>query len=477
MSIRIRFGLGLLGAALFLGVLGDVLLRKTPLGVNVLLWVAALVVVMVAVARALGTRISGGRRWMIPVLLLFAALVAWRDSPWLVAVNLLAIALALTIGALRVPASRLHRAGMADYVVGLGSVGAAAGGRTVSLVQDIEWQELPRGQQGRQAVAVGRGLAVALPLLILFGALFVAADTVFQSFVSDAVPDSRQLFVHGLLIAGFAWVSGGMLREFLGEQQAGTSEVKPSWTLGSTELVVILGLVNLLFLAFVLVQIRYLFGGSTLVEERTSLTYAEYARHGFFELVTVAALVLPLLLLADWIRRREHARHETVFRVLAGALVVLVFIVMASALERMRLYQREYGLTELRLYTTAFMLWLAVLFAWLAVSVLRGRRDLFAVGAVVTAFAAVLVLNAVNPDALIAKTNLDRPNLDVLYLGQLSDDATPTLVDSLPGLPPAERRDLANELATRSRGGADWRNWNWSRSRANDALEHLGPNP
>lgn len=477
MSIRTRFGLGLLGAALLLGILGDALLRKTPLGLNVLLWIAALVAVMVIVARALGAPISGSRRWMIPVLLLFAALVLWRDSPWLLSLNLLAIVLALTVGALRVPASRIHRAGVADYVVGLGSVGAAAGGRTVSLVQEIEWQELPRGPHARQVVAVGRGLALALPLLLLFGALFIAADTVFQSFVSDAVPNGREVVVHGLLVAGFAWVSGGMLREFLGERQAGAAEVRPSRTLGPTELVVILGLVDLLFLAFVLVQLRYLFGGSTLVEERTSLTYAEYARHGFFELVTVAALVLPLLLLADWIRRRDQARHETVFRVLAGALVVLVFIVMASAIERMRLYQREYGLTELRLYATAFMLWLAVVFAWLAVSVLRGRRELFAVGAVATAFAAVLVLNAVNPDALIAKTNLDRPNLDVYYLSQLSDDATPTLVEALGGLPSAERRDLKYELSTRSRGEADWRTWNSSRSRADRALAHLRAKP
>ncbi len=56
---------------------------------------------------------------------------------------------------------------------------------------------------------------------------------------------------------------------------------------------------NLLFLAFVLVQLRFLFGGSGLEEQRVGLTYAEYARHGFFELVVVAVLVLPLILGAD----------------------------------------------------------------------------------------------------------------------------------------------------------------------------------
>ena len=69
--------------------------------------------------------------------------------------------------------------------------------------------------------------------------------------------------------------------------------------IGATELAVALGAVNLLFLAFVLVQLRFLFGGSGLVEQRVGLTYAEYARHGFFELVVVAVLVLPLLLGVD----------------------------------------------------------------------------------------------------------------------------------------------------------------------------------
>ena len=67
---------------------------------------------------------------------------------------------------------------------------------------------------------------------------------------------------------------------------------------------------------------------------------------------------------------------------------------MASALERMRLYQRAYGLTELRLYSTAFMLWLAAVCCWFLVTVLRGRRSGFAIGAVVTALATVVALTS-----------------------------------------------------------------------------------
>jgi hypothetical protein len=472
MGSRTRLALALLGAALFLGLLGDELFRgATPLGLNVFLWVLALAVVLVGLGIWRSTPLAGGRRWMLPTLVLFAGLVVWRDSAWLLTLNLFALVVALTLGALRTPRP-VHRAGLSDYVVGLGYASAAVGGRTVTLMQeDIDWAELPKGPQAKQAVAVGRGLMLAAPLLFVFGALFVAADSVFQGYVSDAVPNSRELMTHLLLVAVFGWISAGMLWEYLSRPEPVEADVQPSFRLGGTELAVVLGLLDLLFLAFVLVQLRYLFGGASLVEERTHLTYAEYARHGFFELVTVAALVLPLLLLADWLRRRESPRDDRVFRLLAGALIVLLFVVMASALQRMRLYQREYGLTELRLYASGVMIWLAVVFVWAGATVLRGRRDLFAVGALVSGFAAIFVMNALNPDALIARTNLNRPKLDLPYLMNLSDDATPTLVKALPSLDPALRAQLEEELAARRRGQSDWRTWNWSRSRAQAALD------
>src|ERR671924_424051 len=257
MSSRTRLGLGLLGSALLLGLLGDELFRATPLGLNLFLWIAALAGLLVALGRWGGAPLRGGRRWMIPTLLLFSALVVWRDSTWLVALDLFAIVVALSLGALRTPRP-VHRAGLTDYVVGLGYASAAVGGRTVTLMQeDIDWAELPKGPQAKQAVAVGRGLMLAAPLLFLFGALFVAADSVFQGYVSDAVPTAHELTTHLLLVAVFAWISAGMLWEYLSRPGPIEADVQPSFRLGGTELAVVLGLLDLLFLAFVLVQLRY----------------------------------------------------------------------------------------------------------------------------------------------------------------------------------------------------------------------------
>ncbi|HEV2147826.1 MAG TPA: hypothetical protein VGR37_10525, partial [Longimicrobiaceae bacterium] len=89
---RTRASLLLLGAALALGVLGNALFDGAGLGINALVWVAALLGAAVLLARRTGTPLEGEGRWMALPALFFAAALAWRASPALAALNLLALA-------------------------------------------------------------------------------------------------------------------------------------------------------------------------------------------------------------------------------------------------------------------------------------------------------------------------------------------------------------------------------------------------
>src|SRR5439155_13636575 len=124
--------------------------------------------------------------------------------------------------------------------------------------------------------------------------------------------------------------------------------------------------------------------------------------------------------------------YRHLFRILAGLLVALLCAVLASALQRMLLYQRSFGLTELRLYVTAVIAWLAVVFVWFAATVLRGQRDRFAFVALVAGFAVIGVLFALNPDAVIVRTNAARlaegRPLDAGYITSLSADGVPAAI-------------------------------------------------
>jgi Domain of unknown function (DUF4173) len=81
-----------------------------------------------------------------------------------------------------------------------------------------------------------------------------------------------------------------------------------------------------------------------------------------------------VLLAADALLKRGIRRSGRPVRLLSAGLVALVFVVIASALQRMYLYQEAYGLTQLRIHVIGVTLWLAILFAWFALTVLSGRR-------------------------------------------------------------------------------------------------------
>jgi hypothetical protein len=208
------------------------------------------------------------------------------------------------------------------------------------------------------------------------------------------------------------------------------------------------------------------------VQVSPTLTYAEYARRGFFELVTVAALLLFVMLLLDWLARLDSPREVMIYRVLAGLLGALLFVVIISALERMRLYTQEYGLTELRLYTTAFMLWITAGAVWYVLTVLRDHRERFLFGAMVAGLVVAAILNAINPDDLIVRTNAMREDaptrFDGVYGTRLSADATPALIEALPTMPADQRSYVAGRLLDRwaSSQSQDWRSWNYGRYRA-----------
>ena len=405
----------------------------------------------------------------------FAALFAWRSSPTLQTFNALAALGCLGMVGFASASGRARLAGTWEWVAnGAMSAVSTAAGAFALVFFDADWAKIASGSRSPRTSAVVRGVLIALPLLLLFGALFASADAFFKDLLGDAIPfGASDVFSHLFLAFVFAWLIGGFLWSALlwPRPTPPAARANAAIPFGKIEVAVVFGLLDALFLAFVAVQFRYLFGGEGRVEASSTLTYAQYARHGFFELVTVAALVAPVVLAGHWLL---VGRARRLYAVLAGLLVVLVVVVMVSAVQRMRLYTDAYGLTELRFYTMAFMAWLLLVFAWLSFTVLRGQRDRFPLGAAVTGLAVLVALNVANPDGMIASRNLDargdRP-LDVNYVGQLSDDAVPAILSHLQSLPQSDRCLASLALLRREPGRGDWRSWDLGRFQAERKIE------
>ena len=466
-------------AALALGVAGDLLFRDGPRGVGFTLFTLATLGALAAHVRVRRASWNFGACLLLVPTLFFAATFLWRDSEALAFFNFVALAAAMAALATALLRGEDWEpvATVAEYLRGARRVGVSAAGGSALLLRDAHGlNELAAPGRMRHAGAVGRGMVIALPLLFVFGSLLTSADPVFARIVHDLFAlDLDALASHLAVTAVVGWVAGGYLRSALFPPQprtaAATARVP---VIGAVELGLALGSLDVLFGGFVLVQLRYLFGGAAHVAATAGVSYAEYARSGFFELVWVAVLVLPMLLAADALLRPSDRAAQLTFRVLAATLLALLGVVMLSAMQRMWLYQRAYGLTDTRVYASAAMVWLAVVFAWFAATVLRGRRAPFAFGALVSGWLVLASLDAINPDALIARTNLRRldrgEEFDATYLTRLSEDATPTVVEARSSLPQSDRCRIDAALLRRLDAERDWRTWNLGRARAVGAL-------
>ncbi len=472
MSEATKFGLGLLIVALIAGATGDGLLRVSLWGANFGIWITLGVVAMIGLARMKSPDLLGKAEWLAVPALFFAWSWAWRDSNTLNMLSLLALVLIAAMVATKTRQGKLLEASVTgilqQLILGMVTI---LFGPLLLIFGEIKWSELPRDGWSKNALAIARGLAIAAPLLLIFGGLFVAADAVFENIVNRTFNfDGLILFSHFALGGLFSWLTAGFLR-FIFMTSETAADVLSDFPikLGVTEVATVLSLLDGLFLSFVLVQFRYFFGGKANIPTGRGVEYAEYARHGFFELVWVSVLVLPLLLGIHFLLNKENPKHEKIFRVLAGIKLSLLFVIMLSAMQRMRLYQLECGLTELRVYTMAFMIWLAIVFAWFALTVLRGKRERFAFGAMMTGLVMIAALHFINPDHLIASVNLQRAregkNFDPGYNASLSADAVPALLSGKETLVPEMRKTVETEFEHRWQyySLGDWRSWNYSR--------------
>ncbi|MCY0953443.1 DUF4173 domain-containing protein [Streptomyces sp. H27-S2] len=446
-TVRVRpaeaapVGTATLAAALVAG-LASALLLGNGLGLGLLLAVVPAAVAAYAAARtARRTARPWSVAWAVGCLGLLA-IPALRDSAW---PSTLAILAAVLLGALALHGSRtwpgilLSPIGFLEAAVS-GVGWAWAGLRSRSGVSRDRW--LP----------VAKATAVAAALLLVFGALFASADAAFADLLGDLTPDVSVgdgpvrvvLFLAGTVLAlAAARVAAAPMRWDRLKAAPGKPRSRVEWAL---PLIVL----DLLFAGFNAVQLTVLFGGYDRVLRSTGLTYAEYARQGFWQLLCATLLTLAVIALALRWAPRGGAGDRRFVRVVLGSLCALTLVVVAAALRRMDLYVDAYGLTRLRVSVAAVELWLGLVIVLIMAAGVVGARWLPRAVAG-SAAVAVLAFALTSPDGMVAERNAARfqqdGKIDLAYFQSLSADAVP----ALDGLPEPQRscalRGIADGLA------------------------------
>ncbi|WP_245666015.1 DUF4153 domain-containing protein [Actinoplanes subtropicus] len=319
-------------------------------------------------------------------------------------------------------------------------------------------------------VRVAATVAVSITLLVVFGALFASADAAFAGTLQRLSPKVdlpttvRWVFVFAVAASGL----GGAAFLRAGPPDLSRLDATEGRKVSRFEWAVPLGLLVLLFAGFVAVQLTVLFGGNRHVLRTDGLTYAEYARSGFWQLSFVTALTLIVLAgAARWAPRAEPA-DRTLIRLVLGSLAALTLVIVGSALHRMNLYADTYGLTRLRLLVACCEAWFGLVLLLILIAGVRVKAPWLPRVAIAAGVLALLGLAAANPDRLIAEHNIRQARtVDLDYLSTLSPDVVPGLA----GLPPNRRACVLGRLGTDLMiDPDDWRGWNLGREQARKVI-------
>jgi hypothetical protein len=480
---------------LALGWLFDFLFWEQAPGINfAIFWTAGLIAAFYLLLSD-GLRPHRSALILLPLFGFFAAVTFIRAEPMTTFLAYTFTMFALTILAVTYLGGRWMQYSLSDYVAKFAALLGSMAARPVLFSVDVRKTQAEAGVKPPRfnVMPIVRGIVIALPIVAIFASLLASADVVFGQRLDDFIklfkledlPEYIFRLIY-ILVIGYALAGVVLHASTSSKDEKLVGEEKPLVPpfLGFTESTIVLGSVLVLFAAFVVVQFQYFFGGTTNINVE-GYTYAEYARRGFGELVTVAFFALMMLLTLSGVTKRETETQRRIYSGMGIGLVALLLVMLVSAYQRLGLYEAVYGFSRLRTYTHVFLIWIGLLLvATIVLEILRKER-MFAFAMLVASFGFAVSLPILNVDAFIVRQNIQREingqaaeDLDSQYFIELSDDAVPTLADSLRSatLPDPVHEKIAAALACiRHTRGQDqreltWKSFHFARLNADNAL-------
>lgn len=444
-------------ASLLVGLLAGLVLPERDLGIGTTLVLLACGGTILAFSKH---RRSPFTMTCAAICALLAMVPTLRDAEWISVLSVLA-------GIATCMAGLAHGRTLPSFVV-------AGISWPLAALRGLPWLGRSLGALGRlnHGTAVLRTAVWSLLGLLVFGLLFASADALFATWMNALVPD-----LHVDMVVARAFVTcavGGVTLAAaylaINPPNLDRSGPAPRSVAHRFEWLAPVLLVDAVFVLFLIAQAAVVFGGHDYLQRTTGLTYAEYVHQGFGQLTVATVLTLLVVWAAARKASKETSADRAWIRASLGLLCVATLIVVASALYRMHLYQEAYGFTRLRLLVDIFEGWLGFLVLAVVAAGVTLRAAWLPRTALLTGAGLVLALALLNPDAWIARHNLDRyaetGKVDWYYLEGLSDDAAPVL---------AANGGQCALIGTVDED--DWLEWNLGRSRALPRLDELGLQP
>lgn len=321
------------------------------------------------------------------------------------------------------------------------------------------------GTLGRKGSAMGIGVLISIPLLVIVISLLVRADAAFDGLLQQ-LPDWNlaELIISvlfGSLLAGYFYSRGAALHH------APKNETPIRSRRGVSPLTIntVLVMIGIVYVAYLVSQLAYFSGGFAGILPE-GYTTAEYARRGFFEMAWLCAINLSIMALGVGLMAKEKAA-PLFTRLLCLFLGVVTLFLVASASAKMFLYIDSYGLTRLRLLTQVIIFFLGittvVVSVWLFVPKLAYMRVILIAALVMGAAVAWA-----DVDTVVARHNVTGylegryESIDVYYLDSLGNGAVPYIARLTEDTDPIVSEKAKNALPNPAQANwDDFRDWNY----------------
>lgn len=298
----------------------------------------------------------------------------------------------------------------------------------------VTFKSLFTNQKGDKRV-VGKallGLACAMPVLFVVVPLLISSDYAFQGMMKNIFSNTFSTIfksIFGVSVAVFV-VSYG-----LSLKKDRTSRIRPSSFSGIENVYVVsfLSSISIFYLLYLFSQLAYFFSAFKGFLPEGDINYSEYARKGFFEMCVIAVINLVIVFLALILSKKKNGKVCGLVKAIATFISLFTLIIIATAISKMVLYIDTYGMTVLRLTTSAFMVFLSVVFISVILRIYTVKINVVKT-ALITAGCIILVLGTVNVNAVCARYNYESykskrlETIDVNALYELGDEGIPYIV-------------------------------------------------
>jgi len=275
-------------------------------------------------------------------------------------------------------------------------------------------------------------LLVVIVVLVVFGALLSAADPLFSNLINHLLASLlERLFFSALLVGSILIVS-------VFNYQPKSHDTSLSRQLSSTMTLAVVSSLLVLFTLFLFTQLQYLFA-SEAVFAKLNITYADYVRQGFIQLLWVGALGF----IVTYFVHHKQINEQTPSTKLALKITNLIlvgelFAILLSAANRNWLYVSAYGLSRIRWVGMIFLVWLFLVFClhFLAILSKKISNKHFFFGFFLSGYLALVLLGVIKMDRQIVNYNLTQAKTtpDFYYLSLLSEEVIDVWYQQLPGI-------------------------------------------